>query len=97
MNTHDTSNMGRCCICGAPIDLRDEGHDLVAIEQDGDLDDTPVTQDDANAAIADALVRLGGPENHALADAIEGQGEPIMHAECEQQTSWDQLPTTADV
>lgn len=91
----DTSNMGRCDVCGKPIDMRDAGDDLVIMEA-GDPEPDGHTEQDAIDAMVRALRGVGTPEDHAVADAYEEEGGFKAHEECYQKTSIPDFPTTED-
>lgn len=90
MNRVDTSNMGRCIVCGKPIDMRDDDANLVLMEQH-EIEHPEFDRQDANEAIADALRTIGGSENHAIADAYESGEEIKMHEECHEESDMDSL------
>ncbi len=87
---HDLSNMGRCDVCGEPVDMRDEGDELVIMENagDGEFDDEAIAQ-----AMARALRRSGKPEDYSAAKAYEEDGGFMAHEECYQKTSIPDFPT----
>lgn len=93
---HDISNMGRCDICGKPIDMRDAGDELATMEFN-EPDDDRFSADD----IRDAMVRAlrGGsptPADHMLADAIEESGTYVAHQRCVDESSIPDMPTMED-
>lgn len=89
------SNMGRCVVCGSPIDL--ESGDRLALMEGGDLEDTDFDEQDRREAMAEALRRDDAPESHTLAKAYEDGKEIIMHEECHDKTYLTELYTEAAV
>lgn len=77
----DTSNFGRCDICGKPIDLRDAGHSLITNEQ-MEPDHPDVDKQDAVDAVAQAIRRSGDAKDRMLADVYEGDGNFRVHGDC---------------
>lgn len=91
----DLSNMGRCVVCGDTIDMRDEGSNLVVMEQN--VPDHPdVDEQDVRKSMADALRRYDEPQNHTLATAYEEGKEIVMHAECHDDTALPDLYPTEE-
>jgi hypothetical protein len=83
-NGTDISNMGRCVVCGKPVDMRDEGDGLVVMEQH--VPDEPgIGETEVREAMADAL-RQGGPKDHTLAEAYEDGEEIVLHQRCHDET-----------
>lgn len=91
-NDMDISNMGRCRICGKPVDLRDQGDEL-AITEFGEY----IPADEGRKAVVDALRSVGTPESHAAADAIEDEGDILAHGDCMDIAVFDVLETASDL
>lgn len=86
----DISNMGRCVVCGKPIDMRDSEDGLVVLEQT--VPDWPgVDEGDIRDAMADALRRHGGAKNHTLATAYEDGDEIVLHETCHDETALPEM------
>lgn len=86
------SNMGRCVVCGEPIDMEDSGDRLVCMETPNP-DYPGVNEQDAREAMARALRRDDAPESHTLAQAYEDGKEIIMHSRCHDKTELPNLYT----
>lgn len=86
MNAPSKSNMGRCDICGKPIDL-EAGQKLTV--SDGGLPDDEGFWD----SLANHLERQGKPADYTLAEAFREQHGYKAHRSCMQGTSW---PKTLD-
>lgn len=91
----DISNMGRCVVCGRPVDMRDEGSTLIVMEQD-EIDHPGVDKQDAREAISRALRRYDAPQNHTLATAYDDGDEIVMHEECHDETALPDLYATEE-
>lgn len=92
----DISNMGRCVVCGKPIDMQDEEHELVIMEQNvPDIDG--ITERDVREGMAEAIRRGGGtPQDHTLAKAYEDGEEIVMHQSCHDETALPDLYATEE-
>lgn len=78
----DISNMGRCDVCGKPIDMEHEQDNLYIMS----TEETEAPEKMAEA-MADALRRCGRPEDHAVADAFEEENGFKAHSRCYEDTS----------
>lgn len=88
----DPSNLGRCDVCGEPIDLSGRGEEQeLHIEEFGG-EGIPVSAQQASDAVADALERLGGPKNEMLADHIREEHGYKVDGECYEETGLSELP-----
>lgn len=86
----DTSNMGRCVLCGEPIDMRDAGDELIVVELP--VPDHPaIDEADIRESMADVLRRYQTVADCRLASAFESGGEVRMHGECHDRTSLPEL------
>lgn len=86
----DISNLGRCDVCGEPIDMRDAEDELVIFESADDVEGFSV--EDMSRAMEDALRRSGTPEDHAAADAFVENNGFVGHARCVEQTALTDMP-----
>lgn len=89
----DASNVGRCDICGKPMDMRDAGDEVVVYEA-GDPGEwgANIDRQDMIDAFVRALRRDGSPESHAAADEYEKDGELAAHDQCIQKTNIPDMP-----
>jgi len=87
---HDLSNVGRCVRCGEPIDMRDEGDNLVVME-DNEPDHPDVDVEDVRDGMADAIRAIGGPEDEPLAVAYEEGEEIVLHEDCHDESALPEL------
>ena len=87
---HNIRNMGRCDVCGKPIDMEHAEDELVIMEND---DEHGFSEEEIAQAMADALRRTGRPEDYSAAKAYEEDGGFMAHEECYQKTSIPDFPT----
>lgn len=90
----DVSNMGRCDICGEPVDLRDDEDELVMVTK-GELGNEAhgIPPEEAAHAMADALEASDNVKDDMVAEALREDTGYRLHGRCYEETTIPDWPT----